>query len=310
MHTVLNPWRIGSLLLVGMLLSTCSSGVYANLILYINDPSVGSGNQTYEVVLMDGKMKDYVITSADTNFQALWGHSVTADDVNFDQNNDSFQDTVGDEGINVDADGLVLVNGRLINFDFSGELTAYGITDDGGGQYLYTKATVVGQSNTAETLNFAATRSFTFGEAAYYYWHDASGLATTDGVGDDSIVLGGPNAAMTTYGGIDENGQDFTLAHQYGGTPDVVDDQFDFGDGQYILPLPPGDGNVYLDGLPVQGGLYTMTANFTVSLSAGQQLEFQSTTFTITPEPASVGIWVVGGMFLMRRKLKSLGKLG
>ncbi|MFN6138651.1 MAG: hypothetical protein ACK480_09150, partial [Planctomycetota bacterium] len=72
----------------------------------------------------------------------------------------------------------------------------------------------------------------------------------------------------------------------------------------YALEDPPGDGNVYLSG--VNAGTYTMTANFSVYLSANQKLQFQSTTYAITPEPASIAVWVIGGLVMTRRKVYSV----
>jgi hypothetical protein len=106
--------------------------------------------------------------------------------------------------------------------------------------------------------------------------------------------------AMTTYGGIDDLGRDFILTDSYGGTPIVTNP----ANGQYALEDPPGDGNVYLSG--VNAGTYTMTANFSVYLSANQKLQFQSTTYAITPEPASIAVWVIGGLVMTRRKVYSV----
>lgn len=272
----------------------------ANLILYIDDPSTGSGTATYEVVLMDGKYKGYVIQQSDTTFSALWNHVVTADDV--DTTTDLYN-PVADGEINVSSSGLVDINNRFADFDFSGELTAYTNVDSLGGRELHTKASVEGFSQTRKELKFAATYNFEFGRPGWYFWHTAGGRAT-DGsgdVGDPSIILGENDIpAMTTFGGVSNSDQDFTLDKFYGGTPSVT-----FPDsGDYALEDPPGDGNVYLSG--VNAGTYTMTANFTVYLSANQKLQFQSTTYAITPEPASIAVWVIGGLVMTRRKVYSV----
>lgn len=280
----------------------------ANLILYIDDPSTGSGTATYEVVLMDGKYKGYVIQESDTTFSALWNHVVTADDI--DTTTDLYN-PVADGEINVSSSGLVDINNRFADFDFSGELTAYTNVDSLGGRELHTKASVEGFSQTRKELKFAATYNFEFGRPGWYYWHTAGGLATqSNGTVGDPLIITGENLqdmdpsndipAMTTYGGIDDLGRDFILTDSYGGTPIVTN----AANGQYALEDPPGDGNVYLSG--VNAGTYTMTANFSVYLSANQKLQFQSTTYAITPEPASIAVWVIGGLVMTRRKVYSV----
>jgi hypothetical protein len=282
----------------------------ANLILYIDDPSTGSGTQTYEVVLMDGKVKGYEIQNTDTTFSGLWGHFVTADDV--DENSGLF-DSVPNGRINISSAGLGDVNGRFADFEIGGDLTAYTNIDGLGGRELHTKVTAEGLAGTRKELRFAATYDFTFNSSPWYYWHSASGFATdgSGSVGDELIIVGDDLGdmdpgndipAMTTFGGVDDSGQDFTLTHFYGGTPNY--DPLNSGNGQYALPNPPDDGNVYFDG--VGPGLYTMTANFSVYLGADQKLQFQSTTYAITPEPASIAVWVLGGLVVIRRKVCSV----
>jgi len=277
----------------------------ANLILYIDDPSSGSGTQTYEV---DGKQKGYVIQSTDTTFSGLWGHVVTADDV--DENSGLF-DPVPNGKINISTAGLGDVNGRFADFEIGGDLTAYTNIDGLGGRELHTKVTVEGFAQTPKELRFAATYDFQFSSSPWYFWHSASGFATdgSGSVGDESIIAGDDLGdldpgndipAMTTFGGVDDSGQDFTLTYAYGGTPLVSDSST----GQYALPDPPGDGNVYFTG--VNPGLYTMTANFSVYLGVDQKLQFQSTTYGITPEPASIAVWVLGGLVVIRRKVRSV----
>lgn len=295
-------------ILVVVFFATVARTSSANLILYIDDPSTGSGTATYEVVLMDGKYKGYVIQESDTTFSALWNHVITADDV--DTTTDLYN-PVADGEINVSSSGLGDINNRFADFDFSGELTAYTNVDSLGGRELHTKASVEGFSQTRKELKFAATYNFEFGRPGWYYWHTAGGVATqSNGTVGDPLIITGENLqdmdplndipAMTTYGGIDDLGRDFILTDSYGGTPIVTNP----ANGQYALEDPPGDGNVYLSG--VNAGTYTMTANFSVYLSANQKLQFQSTTYAITPEPASIAVWVIGGLVMTRRKVYSV----